>query len=192
LVKENVVIGDICEVIRLESIFDKKAPIFSTAIKEDGRYEQYDGKAVVLHEEVRILYIARNKKIILIETINNPKLSKCLIDIKGLKFIREASPSEVYVKEYLLGKTITKMVPDKRVSEELIDAIILKSPMDIQFIKAKLLSNDHYSRVLLKDGGLLGLIPEKRRTLELCRLAVLNEEYAEKFVPEELKSLVNS
>jgi len=63
--------------------------------------------------------------------------------------------------------------------------------MDIQFVNTTLLTDAHYIKVLSKDGGLLGLIPEERRTRELCMIAVENESYAEKFIPENLKSLVN-
>jgi len=79
------------------------------------------------------------------------------------------------------------MIPDEYVTETLIDAIILKNPMDIEFIKAELLTDKHFIKILLKDGGLLGLIPIERRTLGLCKVAIENEEYAEKFIPKKLK-----
>jgi len=53
-----------------------------------------------------------------------------------------------------------------------------------------LLIDGDYKKVLYKDGGLLGLIPEDRRSIELCRIAVGEEPYAEKFVPEELRIFI--
>jgi len=97
---------------------------------------------------------------------------------------------DLIIEEYMSGKAFIMTIPDRFVNEQLIDAIILKNPMDIQFVSEKLLSDENYKKVLNEDGVLLGLIPEPRRTLELCQVAISSDAYAIKFVPEILKSLV--
>jgi len=141
---------------------------------------------------VRVLYIGRHFRktteiIAIVETIDGIDDLKFMIDINGLEIA-----SSSFVQEYLSNKKLNEMIPDYCIDELFIDAIVLKNPMDIQYINTTLLTDDHYKRVLCKDGGLLGLIPEERRTLELCKIATLEEPYAETFVPERFKSLVNS
>jgi len=100
--------------------------------------------------------------------------------------------ANAFLEFYLSGKPLKEPVLDDFASEALIDAIINQNPIDIQYINAILLTDAKYEEVLKKDGGLLGIIPLERRTLLLCKVAVKEESYAERFVPVELKSLVNS
>jgi len=151
----------------------------------------------VAGSEVRVLYIGPHEynqadMLAIVETIeNNLSYFKFIINVEGLK-LRTAKSTNSFLEDYLAGRKLKELIPDKYVSELLIDAIIEKNPMDIEFIKAGFLSDEHYRKVLHKDGGLLGLIPNRRRTLELCKIAIEDEAYAKLFIPKKLKRLVSN
>jgi len=152
-------------------------------------YESVYGKAV------RILDIGIDKDrkmalLAIVETIDSPIYLKFFIRFRlGLKFLNDDGRR---LKGYLSGEQVIEKIPDVYVGEDLIEAIILKNPLDLQYINPNLLSAEHYKRILLKDGGLLGLIPKERRTVDLCKIAIDNEDYAKRFIPEKIKSLVKS
>jgi len=154
---------------------------------------------IIFGKTVRVLYIKTNpldlsETITIVETIDSRPSTylKFMVNIKGLK--KKKTHGEIlsaeFLKEYLSGKEIIKQIPDDCITELTIGAIIFKNPLDIQFVSEGLVSDVHYMQVLRKDGGLLGLIPANRRTLELCRVAIKEEPFAEKFIPEELRCLV--
>jgi len=161
-------------------------------------------KRHVYDKLVRVLYIGSTDKqpmkmIAIVEMVDNPEHLKFMIDPAGLKFEeqgwsrdeRTAKQRRDYLLEdYLLGKPLTEKVPDYCVDALLIKAIVNRNPLDLQYINATLLSDKIYARVLRKDGGLLGLVPEERRTLTLCEIAIFEEQYAERFIPQKLRSLV--
>jgi len=156
------------------------------------KYVTVENYLAPLNENVRVLYIGvrdinPNITIAIVETVDSLKYLKFAISIKGLTY---EGLSELFLESYLIGTVLDEMVPDNYVNEVLIEAIALRNPMDIEFVNADLLSDGDYKQILCRDGGLLGLVPEDRRNLELCQVAVEEEPYAETFVPERLKSLV--
>jgi len=192
-------IGDICKVVQawhLYLSYDKFAIKAGHADIVSNRYITKNNYKTIKNRLVRVLYIENCDYdvftiLAIVETFDNLPYAKFVINTEGL------SPSldglnNSFVNKYLEGKPLTEMISNECVSESLIDAIIGKNPMDIRYINSTLLSDDHYKRVLGKDGGLLGLIPIERRTLGLCKLAIKDEPYAETFVPENLKNLVKN
>jgi len=196
--------GDICEVVNSGGIY----PAYKNFAIKAGHSDMVANIEYVklnwgetLGKTVRVLYIGRHEDescvtLAIVEVINSPLKMKFIINTTGLK-MKELNGSEptvemiYFLEEYLLGKKLSQIVPDEYVRESLIEAIFLKNPLDIQYINSTRLTDEHYKRMLCKDGGLLGLIPEARRTMKLCKIAVENEAYAERFVPEKLKLLVN-
>jgi len=193
-------VGDFCKVAnagRIFTTYDEFAINAGHTDFEDGRYINQKNYPLAQDRVVRILFIGPHKDelrepVAIVETIEgDSEYFKFMISIGGLVITKEAFVNSI-VQAYLSGIPIFKTIPDDYVTSKLIDAIIHKNPMDIQFISSILLKDEHYRQVLCKDGGLLGVIPIRRRTLELCRIAFLEEPYAEKFIPENLRSLVNS
>jgi len=192
---KKIEVGDVCNVInvgRLYSTFDTFA--ISSGYPEiitnpHVSSEKISGK------EVRVLYLEQNpsvynKEIIaVVETTESPYL-KFMIGTRGLK-LNINKLADLVLEKYLLVKTLKMTVSDECVTKLLIETIIDNNPLDIEFINSNLISDDDYRNVLRKDGGLLGIIPEDRRNLELCKIAVTEELYAIKFVLENLRSLVN-
>jgi len=199
-------IGDICKVIDTGLIYTSFDRFAEKAGHPDiiaNMYINDDNCSLAFDEKVRVLYVGPHQfdtatMLAIVETIDSPKYLKFIIECKGLKLTDDTAKLyelekkiQLVLKGYLEGKIIKKMIPDRFVSELLITAMITKNPMDIQFVRDTLLTDKHYERMLYKDGGLLGLISPKRRTLELCSIAVKEEEYAMKFVPQKLRSLVS-
>jgi len=199
----KIEVGDICVVEDIEYIHTAYFEFSNEAGHPDIQEKKYlkgSNYSIVDAKEVRVLFVKKittraNNIVAIVETTNNSEYLKFIINIKGLTLSQKKSEEEDFkgfIAEYLSGKPITGMIPHKYVNKLLMKTIIQKNPMDIQFVKHNLITTEFYKQVLVKDGGLLGLIPEERRTLELCRLAVSEEPYAETFVPERFKSLVNS
>jgi len=201
----DIKVGYICKVMNYEQVYTTYGDFATKAGHPDidiKKYVKAGCRTKVLGKEVRVLYLGlhENNKteiVAIVETINSPEYLKFVIGCYGLAItdVRECignpeTESYLFIERYLSGKPLNKAIPDKLVNELLIDAIILKNPLDIQYISPFLLKKDHYERILRKDGGLLGLIPYERRSLELCKLAIKDEVYAKKFIPQELKSLV--
>ena len=147
---------------------------------------------------VRVLYIGRHFRktteiIAIVETIDDTLYLKFIINVEGLELANivneESRFLEKYIEYHLTGQRLIKMIPDMFVGERLIEYMVLSKPMDIQYINPNLIKDADYGKLLRKDGGLLGLIPEDRRTLELCEIAIGEEEYAVRFIPEKLKGL---
>jgi len=201
--EKEISIGDICKVADTGCVYRVENQF--TIRNTEFQYEHPDlmAKNYITNENcntvrgkaVRVLDIGPDKRqreilLAIVETIDDPEYMKFLIRLGGgLKFVNDDGKS---LKEYLAGELANEEISGIVASEALIDAIIDKNPLDLQYIKTKLLTDDHYKRVLLKDGGLLGLIPIKRRSLELCQVAITEEVYAERFIPRKIKSLVKS
>ena len=191
---EGVKVGDICKVVNDSFTYPTYDDFARKAGHIDIANNDYFEDEVVKGMQVRVLYIAPHEyesRIILaiVETTNSPKYFKFIISVKGLILVRECVLNTV-VQDYLSGIPLTRIIPDIFVDELLIQAIIGRNPLDLQYINATLLTDKHYKSVLRKDGGLLGLLPEARRTLSLCRIAIKEEPYAQKFIPEELRCSV--
>jgi len=200
---EKIKIGDICKVInpRLIHTPSNKATLkyfdlqFEHLDLVDKDYLSNDDKDTVNDRVVRVLDIGTHidfPKVLVavVETMDNPVYLKFLIQPnEGLMSIDAGA---WYLGKYSAGKPLKEKVPDDCVGDLLIDAIIERNPMDIQYVNTTLLTNEQCKRILRKDGGLLGLFPVKQRTSELCRIAVKEEPYAEKFIPERFKSVVNN
>jgi len=199
-VKINV--GDICRVINVGDIYTEYDEFAINAGHEDIVTNEYvAGNCQLMQgKEVRVLYNKPDEgvscsSLAIVETINGPNYYKFMIGDKGLRPLYTAKAKAKHrqtliLKEYLAGKILKEPIPDEDVTKFLVDAIVFKNPMDIQFICEALITDKDYENVLLKDGGLLGVVPESRRSLELCQIAVNEEAYAINFVPENLKSLV--
>ena len=200
----HVIVGDICIVKHPGKVYCEFYEFSNDAGHpdiEENKYVQSGFDSAIMDSEVRVLYVKtlvrRDLTLAIVETIDATVYLKFIIEADGLKQVRSKKQDfqrniNLFVDKYLSGKFLKEMIPDELINDSVIRVIFLKNPMDIQYINPKLLSDDHYKRVLYKDGGLLGLVPEVRRTLELCKIAIAEEPYAEKFVPERFKSLVNS
>jgi len=190
-------VENICKVINtgfIYTLYDKFALDAGHADIVEKRYLNNENFGMVFEEYVRILHIGvhPNKEeeiVAIVETVDSPSYSKFMIAVAGLEGISRGFMIS-FVEEYLNGNSLSEKVPNGYVCELLITAIVVKNPMDIQYISPNLLTDENYRSILRKDGGLLGLLPESRRTLALCKLAVREEPYAERFIPENLKSLV--
>jgi len=204
---EELKFGDVCKVINEKLVYTWYDRFAFDAGHNDintNKYVKAGCESIVYGKHFRVLYTAPhgvkpNITIAIVETMNTPIYLKFMIDVKGLlgpsyyKGIAEGKRRrDCFLEDYSFGKLLTKKIPDEYVNELLIQTIIGKNPMDIQYVSPWLLTDEHYKNVLSKDGGLLGLISIERRNLLLCKIAILEEPYAEKFVPEELKSLVNN
>jgi len=193
----NIKVGDICHVINSGLVYPSYREFAIEAGHPDmitEEYVEYSNSKTVGGKIVKVLYIGvhcmySNLPLAVVEIVDKPSGLKFIIEVEGLSIDMDRTIHQ-FVDEYLSGKPIGEKIADERVSKFLIQAIILNNPMDIQFVSEKLITDEDYARVLKKDGGLLGIIPEARRTLELCNLAIKNEEYAERFIPERFKSLV--
>jgi len=206
--EREIELGDICRVMSINCLYSNFFKFSNEAGHpdiEEKRYVTLKNDNIIKNLKVRILFLGHTMSINLgdtivaiVETINNPEYLKFMISTRGLGFLESkksvAEKAELFINKYLSGKSIKEKIPDEYLVNRvmLIFDIIRENPMDIQYISPNLLTNEHYKKVLQKDGGLLGLLPEERRTLELCKVAVLEEPYAKKFVPEELKSLVDN
>jgi len=191
--RTEVKVGDICLVTSSWHIYTEPNEFTAKAghldIDEE-RYVDENNAYSFLDKEVRVLYVARiypesDYLGVIVETTDSLNYSKFMINPRGLTAV-----NKLFIKEYLLGKRITEMIPDKYVNESLTDAILLRNPLDIQYVNADLITDGVYIGLVKKDGGLLGLIPEERRSQHLCALAYYNEPYAMRFIPEAMKSLV--
>ena len=196
--------GDICRVTNDNRIYPFYYQFSNDAGHPDiqeKNYVTFKDDFIIKNEEVRVLFSKQNPEnsqreiIAIVETIDNPVYLKFMIGETGLELISSKRIElqkniNLFVENYLSGKLLKEKVPDEYVCEFLLKAIVLTNPMDIQYVNTNLLTDEHYKRVLLEDGGLLGLLPVERRTLDLCKLALAEEPYAEKFIPEELKSLI--
>jgi len=193
--EREIELGDMCSVINSNHLYSNLYEFSNEAGHpdiEENKYVTLRNDTIIKDKKVRVLFLGRtNSKynrdaiVAIVETVNNPEYLKFMINTKGLEVL------ESFIEEYLSGGTLKETVPNKYVTDSLIEAIILKNPMDSQFICSKLLTDEHYKKILRKDGGLLGLLPIYRRTLELCKIAIEEEPYAEKFIPNKLRSLVN-
>jgi len=202
-VKVEIEVGDVCMVkdaTYISSEFDELAI-------ETGHIDIVTEKYVTLKNynkvngrEVRVLIVKQNKHqpldmVAIVETIDSLVYLKFVIRTKGLdigcnnkEYVQKRRDS--FLEKYILGKPVSKAIPDECVDTLLIKLITRRNPMDMQFINPNLLTDEDYGRMLRQDGGLLGLIPEDRRSLELCQIAIKNEDYAETFIPSKFKSLV--
>jgi len=194
--KDKIEVGSICRVINTEMIYLSFNEFARNAGQEDILHIKRESTPLLDGKIVRVTYLGPHnttsgcKILAIVETGLGLKYMRFIINIEGLKSVKQITIDSAS-EEYLSGKPLKEKVPNACVSKALIEAIIARNPMDLQFIDVLFLTDDHYRRILIKDGGLLGLIPEKRRTLELCRLAVENEEYAKNFIPANLKSLAS-
>jgi len=68
-----------------------------------------------------------------------------------------------------------------------VSAIIRSNPYNIEKLPLIQLTDEDYSLAVSLDGGVLALIPEDRKTLDICNVAMENEPYAKEFIPESLK-----
>jgi len=206
-------VGDICDVIHSGKVYTQNSTFARNAGHGDIVSKEYVNRhnyELTVGRTVRILYMGCHQDyeaimLAIVETIDSPYL-KFIMNIVGLGPSREKLIDSSFVEEYLAEsqgiplnitfrkwlslESVVEIIPDTYSTKLLIGAITWRNPMDIQFVNPDLITDEHYERILHKDGGLLGLIPEERRTLKLCQLAMLNEEYAIKFVPDNLKSLV--
>jgi len=62
-----------------------------------------------------------------------------------------------------------------------------KNPYNFEKLKDEYQTIALCKKIVSLDGGLLGLVPEDRRTLEVCQIAVENEPFATTFIPKALK-----
>jgi len=196
----KVNVGDVCKVINCWAVYVKYHKFARMAGHPDlisENYIKYGKTGIVSDKTVRVLYIGQHhrlfdKTIAVVETIDSEVYLKFMISIDGLELTNEKSP--INLTEYLSGKPLTEIIDDYYISQSFIDAIIDRNPMDLQYLSFTVLIDvlkaSDYERVLRLDGGLLGLLPESRRTLELCRIAIENEPYAKRFVPKYLKGFV--
>jgi len=81
-------------------------------------------------------------------------------------------------------------LPDKYLTPRVITEIIKISPYNVENISPIRLTAEDYKLAVSIDGAVLALIPEAWRTLDICKIAIENEPYAESFVPESLKRLL--
>jgi len=194
-------VGDICKVIdtgRIYTTYDEFAIKARHNDIVEKRYVACGGSKVAFNKIVRILYIKnhptiKDRLLTIVETIDDTLYLKFIINVEGLELANivneESRFLEKYIEYHLTGQRLIKMIPDMFVGERLIEYMVLSKPMDIQYINPNLIKDADYGKLLRKDGGLLGLIPEDRRTLELCEIAIGEEEYAVRFIPEKLKGL---
>jgi len=209
MVEKEIGIGSICRVNDSECVytsltnwaFDNGSPYFNSK-----RYITSFNYKIVQNRIVRVLNFGRNKMhpnglSAIVETIDNKEYLTFMILLNGLKLIEADVDCSLFETENkreinasivksLVNKSLNRNVPDYCADEYFIGRILYRNPLDLQFVNPNLISDEHYKKALYKDGGLLGLIPENRRTLELCKIALENEEYAERFIPEALRSLV--
>jgi len=194
---ENLKIGDACRILnagRIYLTFDEFAIRTGHSDIAYNKYVTSDNHLSLQGNLVHVLYVGLHEKefrgpVAIVETLGSPWYSKFIIATRGLGKTGKGIVDSVK-EAYLQGKPPTEIIPNFFVDRYLIQAIINENPLDLQYINDKLLTDDNYREVLFRDGGLLGIIPEERRTLELCQIAILDELYAEKFIPEELRSLV--
>jgi len=199
-IKVDIMVGDICRVKNPSFTHSTFYEFAIEACHPDIATQNYfkDGSVEVLRgKEVRVLFSKKMKSgdvLVIAETTNNSVYLKFVINTKGLEFVHSKDDwrqrSLVFIKGYLSGTQVSKTIPDEYICKLVMATLLARHPMDIQFVNEKLVTDDDYTKVLLKDGGLLGIIPEERRTLELCQIAVDEEPYAVRFVPETLRSLV--
>jgi len=205
--ESEIEVGDVCIVKNSAFTYYTYAEFVAEAGHPDINTEKYvtlKTASIIEGRKVRVLYLKQNpyktlasepEMLAIVECIDFGVYLKFLLVTKGLAklYSKEALVKDnldLFFRKYLFGKELKESIPDVLVNERLLEAITIKNPIDIEFVNPNLLTDDHYKRILCRDGGLLGLIPEERRTLELCKLAISEEEYAVKFVPEGLKSLV--
>jgi len=81
------------------------------------------------------------------------------------------------------------LIAERYLIPSVILAIITKNPYNIENIPSMRLIDEDYKLAVSLDGGVLALIPEDRKTLDICKIAVENEPYAKEFVPKHLYNL---
>jgi len=81
-------------------------------------------------------------------------------------------------------------LPEKYLVSSVIVAIITKNPYNIEKLSSIQLTDEDYNLAVSIDGGVLAFVPEERKTLDICKLAIENEPYAREFVPESLNKLL--
>ena len=81
-------------------------------------------------------------------------------------------------------------LPKKYLISRVIVALININPYNIEKISSISLKEEDYKLAVSIDGGVLALIPEDKKTLDICKIAVENEPYAKAFLPKNLKELL--
>jgi len=89
----------------------------------------------------------------------------------------------------MANKAPIKTLTTNQLVPKVIKAIITTNPYNIEKISSMSLTDEDYKLAVSLDGGVLAFIPEDRKTIELCEIAVKNEQYAEHFVPKHLNKL---
>jgi len=100
------------------------------------------------------------------------------------------SQYDEFVKEIRSNQIKVIDIPVSFLDDNLIFEIINKNAYNIEHLPQELLVDKYYLMAVGYDGGLLALVPDEKITIELCKVALENDEIALNFIPEKYKKLL--